>query len=90
MSIRFGLLVVGQGCGRAYLERDDGVVVGVLDNGLEVVEEHDVGAVVCEDVGPGVEHAQHAQLHALRAQGLHQPVWVWGWVQGSVSARMYV
>ena len=53
-----------------HLERDDGVVVGVLHDRFEVVEEHHVGAVVREDVGPGVEHAQHAELHALRAQRL--------------------
>lgn len=71
-----------------HLERDNGVVVGILHDGFEVVEEHHVGAVVREDVGPRVEDAQHPELHALRAQRLDQPVWeclVMGVLQGSID-----
>jgi len=63
----------GKGKG-TNLEGDHSIVIGVLDDGLEAVQEDHVRAVVRKDVAPGVQHAQHAQLRALRIERTDEAV----------------
>jgi hypothetical protein len=60
------------------LDGDDGVVIGALVDGLEVVEEDHVRVVVGEDVGPGVREPHGPQLPAPGVHLLDEAVLVVG------------